>query len=248
LKELQRNAVIHSAQHKRAGGFRHIQFFARDSVRAFLPAAALAFCACGGSGSTSTPSAAAGAQGGDAAARANNAPTIAAAEANYARVGSPYVFQPNASDPEGDPLTFSSENLPPWARLDPATGRITGTPSSSDVGAYESIVIAVADASHSVKTGAFTITVLSTAAGMATLNWEAPVTKVNGSPLDDLAGYRIMYGHSPDDLDRSVFVDGAQVRTYEFAELEGGIWYFAVVAVNANGLEGPPSTAAMKSI
>jgi len=225
-----------------------MRLFARDSVRAFLPAAFLAFCACGGSGSTSAPPGVAGANGGGAAMPSNNAPTIAAASSNYARVGSPYDFQPTASDPEGDKLTFSSENLPNWATLDPATGRITGTPSSNDVGAYESIVIAVADASHSVKTDAFTITVLSTAAGYATLNWEAPVTKVNGSPLDDLAGYRIMYGRSADDLDRSVFIDGAQVRSYEFAELEGGIWYFAVVAVNANGLEGPPSTAAMKSI
>ena len=35
---------------------------------------------------------------------------------------------------------------------------------------------------------------------------------------------------------------------YAFSTLDDGIWYFAVIAVNASGLEGPPTTAAMKSI
>ncbi len=106
----------------------------------------------------------------------------------------------------------------------------------------------MADATHTVKTGAFEITVLSVASGMAALQWEIPASKVNSSPLDDLAGYRILFGRSPEDLDHSVFIDGAAVTTYEISALDPGVWYFAVVAVNANGLEGPPSTAAMKSI
>ena len=67
-------------------------------------------------------------------------------------------------------------------------------------------------------------------------------------PLDDLAGYHILYGRSADDLDRSVFIDGSSVTTYEIASLDAGVWYFAVTAVNASGLEGPASTPAMKSI
>ena len=35
---------------------------------------------------------------------------------------------------------------------------------------------------------------------------------------------------------------------YQFSTLPSGVWYFAVVAVNASGLEGPPTTLATKSI
>ena len=51
-----------------------------------------------------------------------------------------------------------------------------------------------------------------------------------------------------DDCDRSVFINDPSQTSYEFTALEEGIWYFAVIAVSANGLEGPPTTAAMKSI
>jgi hypothetical protein len=235
-----------------AGGFRQMQFFARNAVRAFLPAVALALCngGCGGTGGGSG-AAAESPQGGSpppAATVENRAPTIAGEASAYARTGVPYDFQPTATDADGDPLTFVAANLPPWAMLDAKTGRISGTPSADDVGAYEAIVITVSDATHTAKTAEFEITVLSAATGIASLQWEVPSAKVNGSPLDDLAGYHILFGRSPEDLDHSVFVDGASVTTHEITALDQGVWYFAVAAVNANGLEGPPSTAAMKSI
>jgi putative Ig domain-containing protein len=232
-----------------------MQFFARDGVRAFLPAIALAVCngGCGGGGSGGTT--VANPQGGSAPSApsspvtvTNRAPTITGDATAYARAGVPYEFQPIASDADGDALTFSATNLPPWATLDAKTGVLAGTPAVDDVGAYESIVISVADATHTVKTGAFEITVFEAATGIASLQWEIPAAKVNGSPLDDLAGYHILFGRSADDLSESVFVDGATVTSVELSSLEPGVWYFAVSAVNANGLEGPPSTAAMKSI
>jgi hypothetical protein len=71
---------------------------------------------------------------------------------------------------------------------------------------------------------------------------------MDGSPLDDLAGYRILYGHDSEDLDKSVLIGDPAITTYEFSTLGPGIWYFAVVAVNSGGLEGPPTTLASKSI
>jgi hypothetical protein len=223
-----------------------MHFLARNGVRAFLPAVAMALCHGGCGGGEAAPVAS---QGGSAPAIVENrAPSISGEAANYARVGTAYEFVPTANDADGDTLTFSATNLPPWATLDAQTGRITGTPGSSDVGDYESIVIAVADATHTTKSGAFEITVLSAATGIASLQWEIPVAKVNGEPLDDLAGFHILYGRNGDDLDHSVFIDGAAVTTYEIGSLDPGVWYFAVSAVNANGLEGPPSTAMTKSI
>lgn len=234
-----------------------MQFRLSDSVRAFLPAIALAFChGCGGGGGGT---AATGSQGSapsptpapapaPAPSTTNQAPTISADGETVARVGVTYEFQPAASDPENDKLTFSAENLPPWASFDPGSGTITGTPGASDVGEYEAITITVADAARNAVTPPFSITVIGGGGGMATLAWETPPAKCDGSPLDDLAGYRIVYGRNADDLDHSIFIDDPAQNAYAFSTLDEGIWYFAVIAVNANGLEGPPSTAAMKSI
>ena len=222
-----------------------MDFRFRDSVRAFLPAAALAFChGCGGGGqgtSTSGPQLL-------TSSAANQAPTISGEAGAYARVGRNYVYQPSFNDADGDALRFTATNLPPWASIDASNGRITGTPAANDLGAYEDITITVADASHRAVTSPFSITVLSPPMGMATLHWEQPPAKVDGEPLDDLGGYRIVYGRNADDLDQSVFINDPSQTSYEFTTLEEGIWYFAVIAVNANGLEGPPTIAAMKSI
>jgi hypothetical protein len=226
----------------------------RNLISAFLPLIPLAFCnGCGGGGggdagsptgpSTSAPPAA------PAPATVNHAPTISGTVTEYARVGVTYDYQPAASDPDGDALRFTAANLPPWASMDPTSGRITGTPGENDVGIHESITIAVADASHEASTGPFSITVLEDAgSGVASLQWEKPPSKMDGSPLDDLAGYRILYGHDSSDLDKSVLIGDPATTSYEFTALESGIWYFAVVAVNAGGLEGPPTTVATKSI
>jgi hypothetical protein len=179
----------------------------------------------------------------------NGAPSITGTGNSDALVGVSYDFQPTASDPDGDTLIFSATNLPPWASLDPSTGRVSGTPGENDRGIHEAITITVADAAHRVVSPTFSITVTGeVGAGVASLQWEAPATKVNGSPLDDLAGYRILYGRDSADLDQSVLIADPATTSHEFSSLTSGIWYFTVVAVNAGGLEGPATTLVTKSI
>jgi hypothetical protein len=183
-----------------------------------------------------------------AAPSGNRAPTIAGVAAKFVQVGSDYTFQPAWADPDGDTLNFSATNLPPWAELDATTGRIHGTPAAADVGSYEGISITVADASHHVSTRDFSIAVVGPAAGVAELSWSTPLMKVDGSNLDNLAGFRILYGRNPDDLDHSVYIADPAAHSYEFATLDSGAWYFAVAAVADDGLEGPATTPAMKVI
>lgn len=179
---------------------------------------------------------------------ANRAPTIKTVSDAYARIGETYSFEPAVVDGSGV-LRFSATNLPPWASIDPESGRITGTPGPGDEGVHELITIIVADGSRRGQSAPFSITVIGDAnTGVATLRWEAPPSKVDGSPLDDLAGYRILYGRSADDLDQSVLINDPAITSYEFTELPKGLWYFAVVAVNAGGLEGPPTVISTKSI
>ena len=221
----------------------------RDLLRAFLPLVPLCFSyACGGSGESIKASTQATV---DPPAISNNAPpTIVLAAVKEAQVGATFDYQPVAQDPESDTLRFTAVNLPPWASLDSNSGRISGTPGPTDEGVYESISITVADATHKVVTVPFSITVNPAleGSGVASLQWETPPSKVDGEPLDDLAGYRILYGRSSSDLDHSVLIADPSTTSYQFSSLSSGVWYFAVVAVNSNGLEGPPTTLATKSI
>lgn len=84
--------------------------------------------------------------------------------------------------------------------------------------------------------------------GSATLSWEAPTTNTNGTALTDLAGYRIYYGSSPEHLSHTVHISTIGLQTYVIDDLEPGTWYFAVMAVAANGAESRLSNMAVKTI
>jgi hypothetical protein len=64
----------------------------------------------------------------------NRAPVISGTPATSATVGKAYAFQPSASDPDGNTLTYSIVNRPGWATFSSSTGRLSGTPSSSVAG------------------------------------------------------------------------------------------------------------------
>jgi len=221
----------------------------RELLRAVLPL--LPLCLCSACGDRGESAAAATTTDIDLAEISNNAPpTIVLAAVADAHVGVTFDYQPVAQDPESDTLRFSAANLPAWASLDTTSGRISGTPGPNDAGVYESISITVADATHKVVTAPFSITVNPAleGSGVASLQWETPPSKVSGEPLDDLAGYRILYGRSSSDLDHSVLITDPATTSYQFSTLTSGVWYFAVVAVNSSGLEGPSTTLATKSI
>jgi hypothetical protein len=74
--------------------------------------------------------------------------------------GQPFSFQPSASDTDGGALTFSIANQPLWASFDPATGRLSGTPQQSDVGAQNAVSIAVSDGTFERALPTSTITVV----------------------------------------------------------------------------------------
>ena len=225
----------------------------RNRSRAFLPLLPLCLCQAGGVSSGAVTAATPATV--DVPAFSNLPPSIVIAAFADAQVGAAFDYQPAAQDPESDTLRFTSVNLPTWAILDPASGHISGTPGPDDAGLYESISITVADATHKIVTAPFSIVVnpavnpaLESGSGVASLQWEMPPSKVSGEPLEDLAGYRILYGRSSSDLDHSVLITDPATTSYQFSSLTSGIWYFAVVAVNSNGLEGPPTTLATKSI
>ena len=88
----------------------------------------------------------------------------------------------------------------------------------------------------------------SSAVGTATVSWEAPITNTDGTPLTDLAGYRIYYGSSPESLAHSVQIKTIGLQTYVIDDLQSGIWYFAVMAVATDGSESKLSNVVSKTI
>lgn len=196
-------------------------------------------CGGGGGGSASTTPPGSG---------ANSPPVIAGQPPLAVRVGEPYTFRPSASDPNGDALTFAATNLPPWASLDADTGRVSGTPDAVDEGIHESISISVSDGRASASLGPFSIAVTQTATGAVTLSWLPPTQNADGTPLMDLAGYRIQYGRDAEDLRQSVSIVNPSVNTYLVEQLSAGTWYFAVFAVRNNSIESLPSVVVSKTI
>jgi hypothetical protein len=68
-----------------------------------------------------------------------------------------------------------------------------------------------------------------------TLHWTAPTTNTDGSPLTNLAGYRLYYGTSSGSYSHYIPLDDEV--TYTFTSLSNGTYYFVVTAINSVGVE-----------
>src|SRR5262249_30755117 len=75
---------------------------------------------------------------------ANSAPVLTTSPFNTAVVDRAYVYVPQASDLDGDALTFRLTTGPEGMTVDPTTGRLTWTPTSADLGTH-SITLVVSD-------------------------------------------------------------------------------------------------------
>lgn len=180
----------------------------------------------------------------------NRAPTITGTPAASVIAGQAYSFQPTAYDPEGQRLTFSIVGQPSWASFSTTTGRLSGTPSSGNVGSYPNIVIRVSDGTTTVPLPTFSITVtaVGTVTGSATLRWTPPTLNEDGTPIQNLAGYRVYYGTSSSNLNRVLTIPGANLTSAVIQNLTPATWYFALKAYNTANLESSLSNIASKTI
>jgi hypothetical protein len=178
----------------------------------------------------------------------NSAPQISGNPATSVNEGQAYAFTPTASDADGDTLTFSISGQPSWASFDAATGRLSGTPGSGDVGVYSNIVISVSDGQVSDALSAFSITVNAISLGSVELSWTAPTQNEDGSQLEDLAGFKLYWGTEPGRYPNSVTIDNPTVTTYMVENLAPGTYEFVATAYNGSGVESRYSGAATKTV
>jgi Putative Ig domain len=182
----------------------------------------------------------------------NTAPAISGTPATSVTAGSAYSFTPKTSDADGNMLAFSVSNKPTWAVFSTATGSLAGTPASTQTGTYSGIAISVSDGTASSTLAAFGITVSAPAptpaTGSATLSWVAPTQNTNGSPLTDLAGFKVYHGTSAAAMNNVIQLQGSSSSNYTFSQLAAGTHYFAVSAYTSGGTEGALSAVGSKSI
>lgn len=79
----------------------------------------------------------------------------------------------------------------------------------------------------SIETGHYTARV--------TLAWDAPSTNEDGTPINDLAGFKVYYGTSPNYYEEPIDVN--YVSDAVIDNLSSGTWCFAVTAYDTSGNE-----------
>jgi len=167
----------------------------------------------------------------------NTAPRISGTPAPQALVGQAYTFAPSASDPEGDALLFSIGNRPAWATFNSTTGRLSGTPTAANVGTYTAVTITVTAAGQSTTLPPFNIQVVDNGSKSVTLSWMPPTANDDGTPLLNLAGYRIRYGQQSGSYATSISLNNPGLTSYMVAGLVPSGYYFVISAYNASGTE-----------
>ena len=108
----------------------------------------------------------------------DHAPVIGGTPSTNVVAGASYSFTPTASDPDGDPLTFSVANRPSWASFSNTTGQLSGTATTGNVGIFSGIVISVSDGTLTTSLPAFAIAVSAPANPPPTISG-APATSAN---------------------------------------------------------------------
>jgi hypothetical protein len=162
--------------------------------------------------------------------------------------GTWYSFTPSAADPDGNALTFTVANKPSWAVFNANTGQLSGTPAAGDVGSTSDIVISVSDGAASARLASFTILVVATATGSVTLTWNPPTTNTDGTPLTDLAGYKVYWGTADGIYPNSVTLNSSGLSSYVVEQLTPATWHFVVAAINSAGVESVFSNRASKRV
>jgi hypothetical protein len=210
--------------------------------------------ACGGSGGsgssgyTSGGTAAPPTTGGGGGSTGNKPPSISGNPPSAIVQGTEYVFVPKVNDTDGDRLTFWVTGLPSWASFSSSTGMIRGTPDLGDLGSIAGIRIGVTDGAANAYLSPFGIDVVATASGSATLSWESPTQRADGSPLMNLAGFKIYWGMDPDGLSNSMTIANPGLTSFMIEQLVPARWYFVATAFDTEGLESSFSNIASKMI
>jgi Putative Ig domain len=177
----------------------------------------------------------------------NSAPSLSGTPSSSTKVGEAWSFTPNASDADGDALTFAVENQPAWTDFNANNGALSGEPQEEHEGTYPDVAIIASDgmASDSLT---FSLTVTRVAAGSVTVSWVPPTLNDDGSSLTDLASFKIHYGKSSGNYSEQILIENPGISTYLVENLTPDTYYFVTTAINSGGIESEYSEEAVVTI
>jgi hypothetical protein len=92
------------------------------------------------------------------------------------------------------------------------------------------------------------IPVTSNQVGFATLSWTPPTQNTDGSPLTDLASYKIYYGNESGNYHTSIQINNNGMTVYVVKHLTSNTYYFVMTAINSSGEESDFSGEASKQV
>jgi len=178
----------------------------------------------------------------------NSAPSIAGTPTLSVVQNSVYELVVSASDPDGDSLNFIAINKPDWTSFDLVTGVLLGTPTATHIGTTDEITIGVTDGVLTTFLPPFRITVYAFGHSSATLSWTIPSTNEDGTPLTDLAGFRVYYGTRTGNYTETTTVDNPGVSSLVVDNLSiDSTYFFVMTAFDASGNESKLSNEASKA-
>jgi hypothetical protein len=179
---------------------------------------------------------------------ASHPPTISGTPPTAVVVEQRYSFTPSASDADGDALVFHIQNKPDWMTFDATTGRLDGVAPPGSEGIYDNITVGVSDGILHSFLPPFTVEVTQFALGSVTLSWLPPSENTDGTPISDLAGFKIYYGLSDDSFPLSIFIDNPGITLYVVDNLVPNTYYFVATSINSAGVESNRSNVAMRIV
>jgi hypothetical protein len=84
--------------------------------------------------------------------------------------------------------------------------------------------------------------------GSAILTWQPPALNTDGSPITDLAAFKVYWGTTQGTYSQSTKISNVAARTHTVTGLAKGTWYFVVTALNSQGTESPYSNVWSKTV
>jgi hypothetical protein len=167
-----------------------------------------------------------------------SAPSLAihGAPNRQAVANQPYWFRPSTNDPTGDTLQFGISNQPKWSTFNSTTGELKGTPTSTDVGVYRGVTVTVT-AGTQLRAMSFDVEVVQVGTSSVTLSWMPPTQNEDGTPLTNLAGYRIRFGQQSGNYSGVITLANPGLSSYVLGGLAAGTYYIVISAYNQNGTE-----------
>ncbi len=110
------------------------------------------------------------------------------------------------------------------------------------------ITVTAEDAAGTTASRSIVVNRESGQTGSAALSWTAPTERTDGSPLTNLAGYKIYYGRMPGIYDYQIDINNPGILTYVIENLVSGDWYFALTAYDSEDIESDRSNEVLRQI